>query len=375
MRLFKWPWCLIWKPKFKKKKRTKVKKTLQIADDAEKNEISVECKGDTRSVWVPAWDDYYSRYYYYNSESLETTWDAPEGFEDYANFDTSQVLEEENENEASAGTVDEENENAVNADAMDEDNMAIVTETTVKLESISVSELSKVEKIVVKSRRRTKITKELREAGIGLQTAKYWWQRYSLFSKFDEGIKMDEEGWFSVTPEVIAKHQAMRCSSPVVIDAFAGVGGNTIQFALRSEHVIAIDKDPMKIAYARHNAEIYGVSHRIDFVVGDFFQLAPSLKADVIFLSPPWGGPEYLKDTSYDISMLQPKDGFTLFNTAQRVASNIAFYLPRNVDLEQLKELSCLFDPPVEFEIEKNFVNDKLKAITVYYGEICQHDR
>lgn len=62
---------------------------------------------------------------------------------------------------------------------------------------------------------------------------KYWFQRYDLFSKYDEGIRMDEEGWFSVTPEEIAAGQAERCSGAgVVIDAFTGVGGNAIQFAL-----------------------------------------------------------------------------------------------------------------------------------------------
>jgi trimethylguanosine synthase len=41
--------------------------------------------------------------------------------------------------------------------------------------------------------------------------AKYWAQRYSLFSKFDQGIDIDEEGWYSVTPESIAIHIAQRC--------------------------------------------------------------------------------------------------------------------------------------------------------------------
>lgn len=61
---------------------------------------------------------------------------------------------------------------------------------------------------------------------------KYWFQRYDLFSKYDVGIKLDEEGWFSVTPEEIAASQARRfAGAGVVIDAFAGVGGNAIQFA------------------------------------------------------------------------------------------------------------------------------------------------
>ena len=40
---------------------------------------------------------------------------------------------------------------------------------------------------------------------------KYWFQRYRLFSKFDSGIWMDRESWFSVTPEKIAQHIAERC--------------------------------------------------------------------------------------------------------------------------------------------------------------------
>ena len=40
---------------------------------------------------------------------------------------------------------------------------------------------------------------------------KYWLQRYSLFSLYDRGIILDEESWYSVTPEVIAWHHAMVC--------------------------------------------------------------------------------------------------------------------------------------------------------------------
>ncbi|CAL4059739.1 unnamed protein product, partial [Meganyctiphanes norvegica] len=60
---------------------------------------------------------------------------------------------------------------------------------------------------------------------------KYWAQRYRLFLKFDQGIQMDEESWYSVTPEMIAAHHAYRCSCDVVVDAFCGSGGNAIQLA------------------------------------------------------------------------------------------------------------------------------------------------
>jgi trimethylguanosine synthase len=63
---------------------------------------------------------------------------------------------------------------------------------------------------------------------------KFYKKRYYLFSKFDRGIKLDEESWYSVTPETIAKHTAQRvndvfgedCSN--VMDGCCGVGGNLI---------------------------------------------------------------------------------------------------------------------------------------------------
>eukprot|EP00300_Choanocystis_sp_HF-7_P014857 c18855_g1_i3.p1 GENE.c18855_g1_i3~~c18855_g1_i3.p1 ORF type:complete len:207 (-),score=49.04 c18855_g1_i3:17-637(-) len=106
---------------------------------------------------------------------------------------------------------------------------------------------------------------------------KYYSQRYHLFSRFDDGIQMDEEGWFSVTPEAIARHIAQRCKGGVVVDAFCGVGGNTIQFALVCDHVIAIDIHPARLEMARHNAEVYGVANKVDFICGDFFEIVPNL--------------------------------------------------------------------------------------------------
>jgi trimethylguanosine synthase len=52
-----------------------------------------------------------------------------------------------------------------------------------------------------------------------------------LFTKFNEGILMDREGWFSVTPELVAKQIAQSLSCSFILDAFCGVGGNAIQVA------------------------------------------------------------------------------------------------------------------------------------------------
>jgi len=65
---------------------------------------------------------------------------------------------------------------------------------------------------------------------------KYWSQRYRYFSLLDKGILMDKQCWFSVTPELLAKHVAERLvpiKGCTIFDPFAGSGCNSIQFALR----------------------------------------------------------------------------------------------------------------------------------------------
>ncbi|CAN4110598.1 unnamed protein product [Withania somnifera] len=173
---------------------------------------------------------------------------------------------------------------------------------------------------------------------------------------------MDEEGWFSVTPEQIAVRHAVRCGGGVVIDAFTGVGGNAIQFATTCHHVISIDIDPKKVALAFENAKIYGVEDYIEFI------------GNIVFLSPPWGGPAYRAKESFTLDLLKPKDGYSLFQVAQSIAPNVIMYLPRNVDLLQVEELSWLSTPPLKVEIEENMLHGRLKSITAYFGDIAFSD-
>ncbi|KAI3440355.1 Trimethylguanosine synthase [Psidium guajava] len=265
--------------------------------------------------------------------------------------------------------------------SLEENNLLVeVGDSLDNLHSLSGSHTSKL-KTVARSRRRRKSLHINEDLSFPLSEEyctvieKYWFQRYLLFSRFDEGIKMDEEGWFSVTPQSIAKHHAVRCGGGIIVDGFTGVGGNAIQFAQMGRHVIAVDIDPKKIEYAQHNAVIYDVDGKIDFVKGDFFILARNLKADTVFLSPPWGGPGYTKVKTYNMkTMLKPHDGFFLFNIAKEIACKVVMFLPKNVDLNQLAELALSVQPPWSLEVEKNYLNGKLKAVTAYFSnaEVCR---
>ena len=101
----------------------------------------------------------------------------------------------------------------------------------------------------------------------------------------------------------IAVHcaQGYLSEKAILIDAFAGAGGNTIAFALsgRWKRVYAIENNPKMLACAKHNAEIYGVQDRISWYEGNCFEIITKELADcgqfgVVFASPPWGG-EYVE--------------------------------------------------------------------------------
>jgi len=132
----------------------------------------------------------------------------------------------------------------------------------------------------------------------------------------------------------------------VLIDIFAGVGGNSIAFALSSrwEKIIAIEKDPSVIACAQHNAAIYGVSDQITWVNDDCFSYLASNSSSidhsktVIFGSPPWGGPGYTSDEVFDLSTMYPYSIQDLRGICKGMDS--ALYLPRTSNLRQIAKLA-----------------------------------
>ncbi|KAL9123496.1 MAG: hypothetical protein Q9175_008345, partial [Cornicularia normoerica] len=147
----------------------------------------------------------------------------------------------------------------------------------------------------------------------------------------------------------IAKHidGAAAASKAILIDCFAGVGGNIIAFAQseRWKRVYAIEKDPRALACAKHNAEIYGVGGRISWYEGDCFEILRKELAElshhsIIFASPPWGGPGYRSDRIFDLAKMQPYTLTDLLFPFQQMTEDVVLYLPRTSDVRQLAKRS-----------------------------------
>ncbi|EON67060.1 hypothetical protein W97_06177 [Coniosporium apollinis CBS 100218] len=185
---------------------------------------------------------------------------------------------------------------------------------------------------------------------VPVNTRKYFSQRYKIFSKYDEGVWMTDDAWFGVTPEPVANKIAEHMvkirptGKRVLIDAFAGAGGNAIAFARSGEwdQIFAIEQDPQVLQCAKHNAEVYGVASKIWWYEGDCFQIIKTKLAQiaktqaVIFASPPWGGPSYNADKVFDLSTMQPYTLHDLYSFFSKYTKDVVLYLPRTSDLNQV---------------------------------------
>jgi trimethylguanosine synthase len=271
---------------------------------------------------------------------------------------------------------------------------------------------------------------------------KYWAQRKRFFQKFDDGVQLDKESWYSVTPEKIARHLGFRMSTffktqnggksesngAVILDAFCGCGGNAIGFASQENIslVICVDIDRNKLRMAANNAKIYGIDpKKMRFVVANAIDVIESYSngdlhsedkkssitceeqeivegftigtigllpqtIDTIFLSPPWGGMDYLREgkNGYNISdcikivrqitkeekTSNEQDESEFLNGEELLviaaksarAGKVMYFLPRNINGVSLGRSALKAGYCNSIELEQNYLNGKLKTVTTY---------
>ncbi|KAL1996047.1 hypothetical protein VTN49DRAFT_582 [Thermomyces lanuginosus] len=206
----------------------------------------------------------------------------------------------------------------------------------------------------------------------------YWAQRHQIFSKYEEGIWLTDDAWFGVTPEPVANKIAehVEAAAPddrvIVVDAFAGAGGNTIAFAKsgRWKRVYGIEKDPAVLACAKHNAKIYGVADRITWFLGDCFELLKNQLKDlgpysVVFASPPWGGPGYRCDEIFNLRTMEPYSLNFLYEQLSAFSEHVVLYLPRSSDIRQLAKFG---KDDKKTPVVHYCMDGASKAMCVYYG-------
>lgn len=186
---------------------------------------------------------------------------------------------------------------------------------------------------------------------------KYWRKRFQLFSKFEQGVYLSSELWFSVTPEAVAIFTAdlvaqLLPAATSILDLCCGGGGNTIQFARKFASVGAVDINPTNVKCTVHNASIYGVEDNIwtstrdwntvsgtDWIPDHLRREDIANSFDFVFCLPPWGGPHYASDC-FDLYKMEPFPIDKLCRLIQRYSRNFGLFLPRSLDLGQLSQVA-----------------------------------
>ena len=212
---------------------------------------------------------------------------------------------------------------------------------------------------------------------------KYYYQRYYYFSLFDSGIKMDEESWYSVTPEEISifiSNLIKNSSEKTILDAFCGCGGNTIQFSKNFKKVIANDISENKINLTINNVKVYNKNvNNVEYKTNDFLTFNSEEKIDYIFLSPPWGGKDYINDKEFTLKKWVKPDIEKIIEKSLSLCNNLIFYLPRNTNINELINYIFKYD---KNNIENDFIYfeeimlnsaNKIKAILILYGKDFNH--
>ena len=100
------------------------------------------------------------------------------------------------------------------------------------------------------------------------------------------------------------------------------------------------------------------------------------IKADYIFLSPPWGGMEYKNSYVYSIKKFMTPDINEIVRVSLSVADNILFFLPRNLDLDELFNICSSIKNETEknsgkklfFDIQILESNKRIKSLLIIFG-------
>ncbi|WP_319508462.1 methyltransferase domain-containing protein [uncultured Methanolobus sp.] len=180
--------------------------------------------------------------------------------------------------------------------------------------------------------------------------------------QFKTKMISDKDGIRFATPEPVAEYRAKRLQCKVIADISCGIGGQAIYFAKWCDFVYAIEIDAKKIAYAKKNAQIMGVSN-IEFITGD--ALSPEVivqlpKLDVVFSDPARAPTEKERN----IDNLSPPIPEVMKAYADK-CSNFAFEAPPQISPEKI---------PFDCEKEYMSLEGKLNRLNLYFGELKKAD-
>jgi predicted RNA methylase len=167
-------------------------------------------------------------------------------------------------------------------------------------------------------------------------------------------ILIDEEAIYSTTDQVTANKISREIirfvnKESIITDATACIGGSSYSFSKYFDNINAIEIDENRFNYLQNNIKLLECEN-VNCIHGDALEECLKLNQDVIFIDPPWGGPEYKKKNIVDLYLSDLP-----FSEVCKKLSQVCKYI--------------IIKVPINFN-ETDFINNTKKELKLIYKNI-----
>lgn len=155
-------------------------------------------------------------------------------------------------------------------------------------------------------------------------------------------LQISKEGIFSITKpkeaelitKIIMKHLKKHSNNTIITDATSNVGGNVINFTKHFQYVNAVEVSPLHCNILKNNVEVYK-RNNVKVYCNDYLDIYRTIKQDVIFIDPPWGGSDYKTKRKLNL-FLSGEPLSSILNRLNGHANLFVIKAPKNIDLQSI---------------------------------------
>lgn len=180
----------------------------------------------------------------------------------------------------------------------------------------------------------------------------------------------DADGFRSFVSRRVADIITSLTPGNVVLDACAGIGGNTIAYAFGGKKVISVEIDENRFKLLKENVRTALKVGEFDvtLIQGDFLEVVKKptpLPLDSIYLDLPWGGsPSRVQSFKFKD---MPVDALLFVKAALARSSTVILKLPHNFDLSELQQFNVTVE---NHRIDEGFNDGRPNVLlAVLHGE------
>lgn len=155
-----------------------------------------------------------------------------------------------------------------------------------------------------------------------------------------QNLKSDNEGLYSLSHKEDADKLTHiikeKYGNINIMDATSGIGGNSISFGSNFSTVISIEMNAERFEMLKENIQSRKLNNIL--LYGNFMTYI-NMDYDLIFLDPPWGGPNYKyeKSTHFGINNTSLKEVTKILRSKDKI---VIWKLPFNYNLNEFDKFN-----------------------------------